>query len=315
MENYKQYLTYKLVARADGGTDKLPVNPRTGQVCNAHDPRAWMTEPEVRAMGLPLAFVFTDQDPFFFVDIDHCIQDGAWSSDAMGICAQFPGCAIEVSQSGEGLHIFGTIPEALPHSSDNKDLGTQFYTSKRFVALTGSGAMGDANTVPSREIWANFINTYFPPKVGADPGAEWSEDPVSEWTGPEDDEVLIAKMLATTSARAVISGAASAQQLWDADPVALGVAFPDSQRAFDWSGADASLLSHIAFWTGKNHVRLLPSFNRSALADRDKWRDREEYRINTIMYAAAVCKDVYKQKTSLPQNRSRLADNCYTIFW
>lgn len=293
MENYKQYLTYKLVRRPDGGTDKLPVNPRTGAVCNAHDSGAWMTAAEVRALGMPLAFVFTKEDPFFFVDIDHCVEGGAWSQTALNICAQFPGCAQEISQSGEGLHIFGTIPEILPHSSDNKDLGTQFYTSGRFVALTGTGATGDANTMPTRETWAGFINTHFPPKVGAGPDASWGEEPVPEWTGPEDDEVLIKKMLGTTSARSVIGGSVTAQQLWEADAVALAAVFPDPARAFNWSSADAALLSHLAFWTGKDHGRMLRLFERSALADRDKWREREEYRINTILYAAGACRAIY----------------------
>lgn len=293
MDNYKQFITYKLVQKPDGRTDKLPVNPRTGQVCDAHDPGAWMYAAEVRALGLPLAFVFTKGDPFFFIDIDHCLEDDAWSQKALDICAQFPGCAMEISQSGTGLHIFGTMPEVLPHSNKNTVEDLELYTSGRFVALTGTSAMGQASTVPSREAWAWLVSAYFPSKAGVAPGASWSEEPVTEWTGPEDDETLIKKMLSTTSARSVIGGSVTARQLWEADAAALANVFPDATRAFDWSAADASLLSHLAFWTGKDHGRMLRLFERSALADRDKWRDREEYRINTVLYAAGACRAVY----------------------
>lgn len=293
MENHKQFITYKLVHKPDGTTDKLPVNPRTGGVCDAHDPGAWMTAGEVRALGLPLAFVFTKQDPFFFIDIDHCLEGDTWSAKALAICAQFPGCSMEVSQSGTGLHIFGTVPENLPHGKKNTLEDLELYTSGRFVALTGAGATGDASIMPSREAWAWLINSYFPPKAGADPGDTWRDDPVPEWTGLEDDEALIKKMLGAVSARSMVGGSVTARQLWDADAVALAAVFPDSERAFNWSSADAALLSHLAFWTGKDHGRMLRLFDRSALADRDKWREREEYRINTILYAAGACRSVY----------------------
>ena len=39
---FRQFMLYKLVPRDGGKTDKLPVNPSTLQVSDAHDPSMWI---------------------------------------------------------------------------------------------------------------------------------------------------------------------------------------------------------------------------------------------------------------------------------
>lgn len=304
---YPQFLNYRLVPKENGRTDKLPVNPRTGHTCDAHDPAIWVTVEEAFATGMPVAYVFTDRDPFFFIDIDDCLTDEQkWSPTAVEICKTFGGCAIEVSQSNAGLHIFGVVPSGdFPHRSDNKDIGTQFYTTKRFVALTGRGTVGDAGYVMNAETYGAWVATYFKPKMGAPGGlpANWSETPCPDWDGPEDDKLLIKQMLKAKSARGILGMAATVRQLWDADEEALGKAYPDTlggkNRAFDWSVADAALCSHLAFWTGKNCERMDRLFRMSALS-RDKWLQREKYRETTIQRAIEGCKQVYRQRKVKP---------------
>jgi hypothetical protein len=301
MENYKQYINYKLVPKAGGKTDKLPVSPHTGRVCNAHNPAEWVSRAEAGATGLPVAFVFTEADPFFFLDIDGAYGPSGWSKTATDLCTMFAGCAVEISQSGKGLHIFGTTPESMEHGKKNMAEGLELYTSGRFVALTGSGLTGSAEHVPPVETYRAMINTWFPPNapgVAGEP-AEWTEAPCPEWSGPADDADLIKRMLASKSAKGALGGTATIKQLWGADGDALSRIFPDGggqMRAFDWSQADAALCSHLSFWTGKDCARIGRLFGQSALADRDKWRDREEYRINTILGAVGKCDNVYKQR-------------------
>ena len=130
--------------------------------------------------------LFTDQDPFFFLDIDKCMQpDNTGSQTATDMCAAFAGAAVEVSQSGKGLHIFGrgTAPV---HGCRNIPLGLEFYTESRFVALTGISALGDANT-DCTAVLSRVVPEYFPPSALIVP-AEWSEGPVPEWRGPESDD-------------------------------------------------------------------------------------------------------------------------------
>ena len=302
LTKYKQFICWKAVPAANGKTDKLPINPRTGKVCNAHDPKVWTTAEKAIASGMPIAFVFTDQDPHWFLDIDNCMNaDGTWSDTARSLCATYVGCAIEVSQSGKGLHIFGAQPLRLPHGSDSKVLGSQFYTTRRFVALTGTGIAGDAGTTPDPKVYTDFINKYFPPKNVITKDVTWSSGPDPDWDGPEDDAELIKRMLKAKSARGILGATATLEQLWNADEDALGKIFPDSQgaqgRPFDWSSADAALCAHLAFWTGKNCERMDVLFQKSALV-RDKWLDREDYKINTITHAIMGCRRVYKQRSS-----------------
>ena len=119
LASYHQFILYKLIPSKKqlGKMDKLPVDHRTLQVFKTgdnwqQDPAAW-TDPQ-NALTLAsicgseygVGFFFTPNDPFYFVDIDYCLQnDGTWSPTAQSVLNMLPGAAVEVSQSGTGLHI------------------------------------------------------------------------------------------------------------------------------------------------------------------------------------------------------------------
>ena len=79
---------------------------------------------------------------------------------AAELCAALPGAAVEISQSGTGLHIFGTgaVPE---HGCKNIPLGLEFYHEGRFAALTGQGAVGDIMTDCTALLPA-LVSRFFP---------------------------------------------------------------------------------------------------------------------------------------------------------
>jgi len=119
MAAHRQFILWILSDRG-GKPVKLPVDYRTGSVADAHDPAIWTdstTAVNMAAMmgdGYGVGFVLTANDPFFFVDLDNCLgDDGAWSPVAVDIMGRLPDAAIEVSQSGRGLHIIaqGAAPE------------------------------------------------------------------------------------------------------------------------------------------------------------------------------------------------------------
>jgi primase-polymerase (primpol)-like protein len=155
----QKFVVYKVVPSSSrpGKTDKFPCN-LAGQIVSAHDPANWLdaTTAEAAAAaygpGYGVGFAFTESDPFWFLDIDECrLGDGTpenpftWSPLAQQLCGLLAGCAIEISQSGRGLHIFGTgRPPA--HGCTNKALGLEFYHTGRFAALTGTNAIGNAAT-------------------------------------------------------------------------------------------------------------------------------------------------------------------------
>jgi hypothetical protein len=296
---YDKFIIYKLIPKANGRSDKIPLHPHTLQPHDPHDPAVWLPADEAlqyaAAAGYGVGFVFTKDDPFFFFDLDECLQaDGTWDKFSTDMCGYFTGCYVEVSVSGRGLHIFGSGTYK-PHGCSYTPPGidTQFYTSGRFVALTGTGAVGCASHVPQAAIdW--LIDSYFPEPVYADPGAEWTDSPCDESDPIQDDDKLIERMLQSKSAGSALGGKASVQDLWAANEDALAEVFPSQNyiTAFDHSSADASLCQHLAFWTGKDCERVDRLFRRSGLV-RDKWLDREDYRVATVMHAVRHCVNAY----------------------
>ncbi|MCG9626028.1 DUF5906 domain-containing protein [Vibrio mediterranei] len=300
LAEHPQFILWKLAER-NGERVKLPIDYRTAKVGDAHDAGAWMNAEAAlntaAAYGpeYGIGFVFTESDPFFFVDIDHCLEpNGEWSPVAMDLVSRLTGAAVEISQSGQGLHIFGK-GKAPQHACKNVPLKLEFYTEGRFVALTGINATGNAATDCSAAL-PGIVAAYFKPTApGTETAAEWTTEPSPEWSGPESDDELIEKMLATNpSSRSAFGGAATVRQLWEADEQALAIAYPDNagNRTYDASSADAALSQHLAFWTGRNCERMDRLFRLSGLY-REKWENRPDYRERTITSAAQQCANVY----------------------
>lgn len=298
---YNQFLLYRLIWDAQKlKHNKIPVNPHTlatyEKGSDWQNNPAMMTDADSALAAAKLCgpdygvgFLFTAADPFWFVDIDKAYDGTEWSTVARDICHQLGGCAVEVSQSNTGLHIFGTgdIP---PHSNKNIAQGLEFYHWGRFVALTGTSATGSADFAASAPL-ASVIGRYFAPREFAE-FEGWSSEPVAEYQGITDDDELIAKAMASKSAGSVFSDRATFSQLWTADAGALAKAYPDDGgREYDASSADAGLAQHLAFWTGNNCERIRNLMERSRLV-RDKW-EREDYLVRTIERAVSLQKGVY----------------------
>ena len=308
MAQYRQFLCYVLVPSTTrpGKMDKFPVSPHTGAVISAHDPQHWTTADHACACATQwggqygVAFSFQDSDPFFFVDIDGACDNGVWSPVALKIAAMFPGAAMELSQSGKGMHIFGT-GKAPAHGKKNIPLNLEFYTELRFVALTGIGAVGDAGTDHTAALHA-LTAEYFPANASANGDFTLTDAPVPEWRGPTDDEDLIRRALMSKSAASAFGGRASFADLWHADSETLAKCFPPdkSECTYNESLADAALISHLAFWTGKHGERIRRIMEQSKLA-RDKW-EREDYLPRSISEICARPGDVLQDKLVEPPN-------------
>lgn len=300
--NYRQFIGYRLVPDVNrpGKVHKKPVNIWTGHTHNPHDPAIWATFGEVaqavaagRVDGV--GFVFTEADPFWFLDIDGALQGGKWSPLAQDLINRTAGAAIEVSQSGTGLHLFGSGPVP-DHGCKNIALGLELYTAERFVALTGRQASGDvlADCGPAM---LQIVADFFPPGAGqTGAGDEWTDEPCEEWNGHTDDKALLEHAYKSGSVASKLGGRASFAQLFEGDQDALATAYPDDHgaRPYDESSADAALAQHLAFWTGRDCERIQRLMELSALK-RDKW-DREDYLPRTILNACARCQDVHQRK-------------------
>lgn len=299
MAELRQFILVRLAPRGDGKMDKLPCDWRTGAVCSAHDSSAWtgyyeaQNAANTRGAGWGVGFVFTADCGFWFLDIDGALQGGQWSPLATELCQLFPGAAIEVSNSGKGLHIFGRGHIPL-HACKNVPLGLELYHEGRFVML-GYNQIGDCRTDHSGAL-AQVVDRYFQPTGAGDVG-DLTDAPSAEWAGPTDDDELIQRALASKSALGAFGAKASFADLWTANAEVLATAYPDSgpqHRAYDASSADAALMQHLAFWTGKHGTRMIELARKSALV-REKW-ERDDYLYRTATRACAMCKAVLKTK-------------------
>lgn len=305
---YRQFILCQLVPDESrpGKTHKYPLHPGTLYRHNPHDPAIWLSHDETAALceslgpGYMCGFVVTHNDPFFFIDIDNCLRPDGWSAESQRLLGMVPGVAVYISQSGDGLHAIGSYQGAPPDHScapHGPELG--LYTSGRFIALSGTDAVGDAAACPSL---ARLVAEVFPP--GADVDATgWTDAPCAAWAGPTDDEALLAKALASGSAGGAFAGRANFADLWRANAEALGRTWPDGDqgRAWEATAADGALAGHLAFWTGKNCARIEALMMRPDCGlKRDKYerRDREAgtYLRRTILGAVARCSAVYGEK-------------------
>lgn len=300
LATYRQFMLYKVVHVAgEPKPRKLPLHPETLVATDAHDPRAWTDAATACAraalLGAPygVAFSFQPGNGLFFIDIDGALQaDGTWSPLAQQMCARFPGAAVEVSQSGTGLHIIarGSAP---PHACKNVPLKIELYTEYRFCALTGVGAVGDASTDHTAAL-ATLVAEYFPLRAGDGiSGDEWTTEPRADWRGPEDDAELIRQELQRSSTAKF--GGATFQDLWNCNVDVLSARWPDPLKGYDASSADAALAWHLLRLTGGNCERTARLMRQSALV-REKW-ERHDYLPRTILSAAARQRDVLQNKT------------------
>lgn len=293
---YRQFVAFVLVPSRTrpGKTDKFPISCATMTVSSAHDPAAWGTFEQALAVadmlgpGHGVGFVFTHADPFWFLDIDGCLQaDGTWSPLALDLVQRTAGAAIEVSSSGTGLHIIGSSPApVVGFKCKNSAAGLEFYTAERFVALTGISTSGSAAFSPAGLPAA--VATYFAPATAGMDSPDWTSGPVAAWKGPSDDADLIERACRSQSVAGAFGARASFADLWTGNVAAMAATWPDptnAGRPYDASSADAALAQHLAFWTGNDCERIVRLMRQSALV-RDKWA-REDYLERTILGACA----------------------------
>lgn len=127
-----------------GRPTKVPVNARTGAPARTNDPSTWASYDEAlasvtRHKCAGLGFVFTREDPYVGIDLDHCIDEsGALSRRAQEIFAAFS-TYTEVSPSGRGLHCIlrGSVPSRAAHSAVLDGQPVEVYSEGRYFCMTG----------------------------------------------------------------------------------------------------------------------------------------------------------------------------------
>jgi primase-polymerase (primpol)-like protein len=256
-----------------------------------------------------VGFVLTENDPFWCVDIDNCLTTAGWAPHAVQVCQLLSGCAMEISQSGTGIHLFGSGKPPL-HGCKNESLNMEFYHSGRFIALTGINASGQAERDFSA-VLPTLVSTYFAAAPNAGLWGDWrlewvarcAEGTDAAWRGPEDDVELIRRAMASRGSAQAFGNKAAFADLWLANEQVLSKCYPDASRGYDASSADSALAQHLAFWTGKNADRMLRLMWESKLV-REKW-EREDYLPRTLCGVIARQVDVLTEKYHLDAAKRR----------
>lgn len=292
LKRHRRFVTYELVPDPNrpGKMIKRPTDVRTGRRCNAHDPAHQYSYEEAAATGRPVGYVLVGGDGFWCLDIDGAFQNGRWSPIARELFDACKGAAIERSQSLTGAHIVGR-GDVPPHSCKNGEHHIELYTDKRFIALTGIDAVGDAG-LELTDVIADIVARYFPPKDGHQVDC-WTYEAVVGYGGPTDDAALIRAGFASSrrsAAAAFGNNVVTFADLFSADADKLAARWPQQGGGYDASKADYSLATRLAFWTGKNCERIRSLMLRSDLV-RPKW-DRSDYLDTTILRAVAATTDV-----------------------
>lgn len=287
---------------------KIPYSPLTGKHADSTDPTTWGDHQTAlaayRSGGWSgIGFVFSDADPFVFVDLDDCRQaDGQWNPRVIATMAALPG-AWEISQSGKGLHGVGYFADKTAASgyknkwTDSAGNRNEFYATGRFMAIGGGG--WSAPVVD----WTHRLPLVVPRRAtmtGEALPIEWRNEARPDWEGPADDDELIKQAMGSRSALQFLGAKVSFADLWHAS-MELGQYWPDEggkARAFDHSSADLALANALAWWTGCNPVRMLRLFQMSAL-----WRGDERKARMAIEKAIADPARTYRKR------RDRLAED------
>jgi hypothetical protein len=144
MTHYRQWLLFKQTKwdPIKQKWEKKPIQPNGYGMPWRSDPSKLLTYAEAKAAvgqrsNCTLGFVLTPQDPFFCLDIDHCLDAGGNQSEAAQELVSFlPYGIVEKSMSGDGLHVWGSTDE-IPHSCKNDILNAEYYTNSRAIAITG----------------------------------------------------------------------------------------------------------------------------------------------------------------------------------
>ena len=294
----KRYILCQYVPVHAKKSDKIPLNPHTLKAHNPLDYSIHMTYEEATAKAWALGesygigFVIMPEDNYFFIDIDNCITpDNQWNETALSAINTFPHAYIEVSHSGRGLHIIGRYHCAMPsHSCRNSQLGLEIYTSGRFCALTGTNAVGNAQTFCTEGLLKFIHDMKMDKKTVITPDLEWTTESDPKYNVPEDNLKLIEFLLTKPLTHHEVFGdVLSIRDLWENNISVLALKFPTQTigKEYDYSAADSALAYRLHYFTGGNCERVLELMKLSKL-NRDKWESSPNYLPRTILNARGI---------------------------
>ncbi len=279
LRDYPRWVCWKKEKR--GGKDtKVPYVADTHNMCaSATDPATWRSYQEAVALAEEgrysgVGFALGEEIPYVCIDLDHCIEKGTLIEPAASIVEMVQasgGTYIEISPSGEGLHVWGryegiTLPGGKPGIRKN---GIEIYRNGRYITVTGN-AFDDSPLGDLTSTVQEIVERYgLLKKPAPSPSAsrvtqgevgEAAPEDAAKAAPPEmpamfDDDFLLEK------ARTAKNGS-KFSALFDTGDTSL---YGD-----DASRADAALLEMLAYWTNGNAGQMERLFMKSVLGSPER---------------------------------------------
>lgn len=117
-----------------GRSTKVPLQAN-GRLAKSTDPDTWTAYSTARDANAGCGIGFALGDGIGCVDLDHCLVDGQLLPWAAELLDRIPSTYVEVSPSGDGLHIFGLLPEGAGRViRDGRAI--EVYSRGRYMTVT-----------------------------------------------------------------------------------------------------------------------------------------------------------------------------------
>jgi primase-polymerase (primpol)-like protein len=282
-----QWVCWHREERNDKWT-KPPIDAKSNgklEYAKVNDPATWsdFDTAVAAAVRLKLAGVglaLSEFDHLTCEDLDHVLnrETGELKPEAAEVVARFQGTYIEVSPSGDGLHIWckGQPQRSGKCEGAVKWLEVYSYPSSRYLTVTGNIWPGSVAAVTEQQAALDWLHTRFM-ATSKDASTERECNPSSPVDIAFDlnDEKLLDKARNARNAR----NGAIFEALWAGDL---------SGHGDDHSAADMALCDLLAWWTDRDPARMDRMFRQSGLF-RAKWDERRgEQTYGQITLAKAI---------------------------
>jgi len=194
-----------------------------------------------------IGFVFTKDDPYCGIDLDHCLVDGKLLVWAEELLTMLRPCYVEISPSGKGLHVIVRAKKPGPRCKTGYGSGeVEMYAQGRYFTMTGEPwtASEPKITDGQKDVDAVYRKVFGVERKPSQKPAQ----PAPAATSPTEEQVL-----------EKIRSAKNADEfecLWAGDTTGYTSA----------SEADLALVAKLTFYTGRDPALLSSLYRRSALA-------------------------------------------------
>ena len=138
--------------------DKIPLQV-SGRNASSTAPQTWSSYAAASSssVGAGLGFVLNG-DGIVCVDLDHCLVESSvvagWARQIVG---QIPGTFVEISPSGDGLHIWGRSSFAGGRRFTVDGGAVEIYADARYLTMTGRKYEGSTDVLADLDEFVEWL--------------------------------------------------------------------------------------------------------------------------------------------------------------